>query len=110
MTALLEDGSTVSSYADADIGAAARVVHDQCKKALDTHVTLERVRAEAEGTRVTVEQGFSAHEVRLVGSVVGQAPFSGTLTHGGWRAASIALPKLSDGHDASVIAPAEVEL
>ncbi len=104
---LLED---VSAYSDADIGAAARVVHDQCRRVLESHVTLERVRAEAEGSRITLEKGFSASEVRLVGAVVGEAPFSGTLTHGGWRARSIELPKLSDGHDARVLAPAEVEL
>jgi hypothetical protein len=100
----------VSSYADADIGAAARVVHDQCKKALEAHVTLERIRSEAEGSKVTVMKGFSAQEVRLVGSVVGEAPFTGTLSHGGWRVRHVELPKLSEGHDVRVVAPAEVEL
>jgi len=104
---LMED---MSSYSDADVGAAARVVHDQCKKALVEHVTLERVRSEAEGSRVTVPAGFSASELRLVGNVIGKAPFTGTLTHAGWRAASIELPKLSQGHDVRVIAAAEVEL
>jgi hypothetical protein len=100
----------MSSYSDADIGAAARVVHDQCKKALTSHVTLERIRSEAEGSRVTVPAGFSASEVRLVGNVTGSAPFNGVLTHAGWRASSIELPKLSQGHDVRVIAAAEVEL
>jgi len=100
----------MSSYSDADVGAAARVVHDQCKKALTEHVKLERVRSEPEGNRVTVPAGFSASEVRLVGNVTGSAPFSGVLTHAGWRAASIELPQLSQGHDVRVIAAAEVEL
>jgi hypothetical protein len=100
----------MSSYSDADVGAAARVVHDQCKKAIAAHVTLERVRSEPEGNRVTVAAGFSASELRLVGNVMGSAPFSGVLTHAGWRAASIELPQLSQGHDVRVIAPAEVEL
>jgi hypothetical protein len=104
---MMED---MSSYSDADIGAAARVVHDQCKKALVSHVTLERIRSEAEGSRVTVPADFSASEVRLVGNVTGSAPFSGVLTHAGWRARSIELPKLSQGHDVTVIAAAEVEL
>jgi hypothetical protein len=100
----------MSSYSDADVGAAARVVHDQCKKALTGHVKLERVRSEPEGNRVTVPAGFSASELRLVGNVTGSAPFSGVLTHAGWRAASIELPQLSQGHDVRVIAAAEVEL
>ena len=100
----------ISSYTDAQIGAAARVVHDQCRKALLSHVTLERIRGELEGQRVTLASGFSATEIRLVGQVAGEPPFTGSLTHAGWRAAKIELPKLSDGHDVRVIAPAEVEL
>jgi hypothetical protein len=100
----------VSGYSDAEIGAAARVVHDSVRKALLEHVKLERVRNEPEGARVAVPVGFSAHEVRLTGNVVGQAPFQGTLAHAGWRAAHIELPKLSQGFDVRVIAPAEVEL
>ncbi|MET0339663.1 MAG: DUF2760 domain-containing protein [Polyangiales bacterium] len=100
----------VSGYSDAEVGAAARVMHGSVKKALLAHVALEPVRSESEGTRVTVPAGFSAQEVRLVGNVVGQPPFSGTLTHAGWRAARVELPQLSTDHDVKVIAPAEVEL
>jgi len=100
----------ISSYSDADIGAAARVVHDQCKKALDSHLSIERIRSEAEGSRVSVPKGFSAQEIRLVGNVLGEAPFSGSLSHAGWRVKKIELPKLADGHDVNVLAPAEVEL
>ncbi|MDB4974809.1 MAG: hypothetical protein JWN48_3150 [Myxococcaceae bacterium] len=100
----------VSGYSDAEIGAAARVVHGSVRKALLSHVTLERVKREAEGSRVTIAPGFSAHEVRLTGNVVGEAPFTGTLAHAGWRAINIELPKLSPGYDVRVLAPAEVEL
>lgn len=100
----------VASYSDADIGAAARVVHDSCKKALDDYLTLEPVRTEAEGSAVTLEPGFDATAIRLTGNVVGQPPFKGTLAHRGWRATRIELPKHTEGHDVNVIAPAEVEL
>ena len=100
----------VGGYTDAQIGAAARVVHDQCRKALLAHVTLERIRSELEGQRITLNSGFSASEIRLTGQVAGEPPFTGALTHAGWRAAKIELPKLSEGHDVRVIAPAEVEL
>lgn len=100
----------LSSASDADIGAAARVVHDGCRKALREHVTLAPVRSEDEGTKVTLEKGFDAASVRLVGNVVGEAPFTGTLRHRGWRAADVKLPSMSEGHDARVIAAAEVEL
>jgi hypothetical protein len=100
----------ISGYTDTQIGAAARVVHDQCRKALLSHVTLEPIRSENEGQQITLSRGFSASEIRLTGQVSGEPPFTGALTHAGWRAAKIELPKLSEGHDVRVIAPAEVEL
>ena len=51
-----------------------------------------------------------ASAVRLTGNVVGKAPFTGTLSHRGWRAAKVTLPQLAESHDARVLAPAEVEL
>lgn len=100
----------LSSYSDADIGGAARVVHEGCSKVLREHFTLLPVRPEAEGTRLTLAQGFDARAIRLTGNVVGQAPFKGSLSHRGWRASDVRLPKLAEGHDATVLAQAEVEL
>jgi hypothetical protein len=100
----------LSAYSDADIGAAARVVHEGCSKVLREHFTIEPVRSEAEGSRVVLEEGFDAAAVRLTGNVVGKAPFRGALSHRGWRASNVRLPKLAEAHDASVLAPAEVEL
>ena len=100
----------LTGYSDADIGAAARVVHEGSKKTLNTYFTLETVRSEEEESRITLAQGFNASEVRLTGNVVGEAPFSGTLVHKGWRVSDVKLPKLAEGHDTSIVAPAEVEL
>ncbi|MFT5559290.1 MAG: hypothetical protein ACI9RZ_001768 [Sphingobacteriales bacterium] len=55
-------------------------------------------------------EGFNASAVRLTGNVVGNAPFNGTLIHKGWKVSEVKLPKLAVGHDASIVAPAEVEL
>lgn len=100
----------LSSYSDADIGGAARLVHEGCAKVLREHFTLAPVCPEAEGSRITLNQGFDARAVRLTGNVVGQAPFQGVLSHRGWRAGEVRLPKLADSHDATVLAQAEVEL
>jgi hypothetical protein len=100
----------LSAYSDADIGAAARVVHEGCSKVLREHFTIEPVRSEAEGSRIVLENGFDASAVRLTGNVVGSAPFRGALSHRGWRAANVRLPKLTEAHDAAILAPAEVEL
>ena len=100
----------VRPYSDADLGAAARVVHAGCCKVLGEHFSIAPVRTEAEGSRIRLEAGFDARAVRLTGNVVGQAPFAGTLVHRGWRATDVRLPQLAAGHEASVLAQAEVEL
>ncbi|MFJ1255306.1 DUF2760 domain-containing protein [Cupriavidus sp. CuC1] len=100
----------IAGYSDTEIGAAARLVHDGCRAVLREHFTIRPVREEAEGSRVTVPDGFDATAIRLTGNVVGSAPFNGNISHRGWRVAEVRLPRLAERHDATVIAPAEVEL
>ena len=100
----------IAAYSDADIGVAARVVHEGCRKAINEHFTLAPVRSEAEGNKITLQQGFDAATVRLTGNIVGTAPFTGTLIHKGWQVTNVRLPKLTQGHNAAIIAAAEVEL
>jgi len=100
----------IGSYSDADIGVAARVVHEGCNKAINEHFTLATVRSESEGSNVTLPAGFDAGSVRLTGNIVGSAPFTGTLVHKGWQVTELRLPKLTQGYNAKIIAAAEVEL
>ena len=100
----------LSGYSDAEIGGPARLVHEGCAKVLREHFTLAPVRPEAEGSRITLNDGFDARAIRLTGNVVGQAPFKGALSHRGWRATEVKLPRLGAAHDATVLAQAEVEL
>ncbi len=100
----------IAAYSDADIGIAARVVHEGCRKAINEHFTLAPVRSEAEGNKITLQQGFDAATVRLTGNIVGTAPFTGTLIHKGWQVTNVRLPKLTQGHNAAIIVAAEVEL
>ena len=100
----------VAAYQDADIGVAARVVHEGCRKVLRDNFAISPVRDEAEGSRITLPEGFDAASIRVTGNVVGQPPFTGSITHRGWRVVETRLPKLADGHELRVIAPAEVEL
>ena len=100
----------LSGYTDAEVGGPARLVHEGCARVLREHFTLAPVRAEAEGSRITLNDGFDARAIRLTGNVVGQAPFHGALSHRGWRATETRLPRLAASHDATVLAQAEVEL
>jgi hypothetical protein len=100
----------IGSFPDADVGAAARVVHDGCRKTLLAHATIEPVRTEDEGARVVLLDGFDPDEVRLTGEVSGQPPYTGVLRHRGWRVIRLELPQRIGGTDANILAPAEVEL
>ncbi len=100
----------ISTFKDADVGAAARLVHQGCKKALSAYFVLEPVRREEEGTRLTLEPGFDKAAISVAGDVKGEPPWQGTLAHGGWRATEVKLPERPAFVDARVVAPAEVEL
>lgn len=98
----------ITSFSDHDVGAAARVVHEGCRKALHAHARVENVRGEAEGSRLTLERADGS--VKLVGNVAGSAPYQGVLRHRGWRVRDLKLPTRLGEHDPSLIAPAELEL
>jgi hypothetical protein len=100
----------ITTASDANVGAAARIVHAGCRKVLDLYVPLQPVLEAAEGSVVTVPQGFDANRIRLVGRVAGSPPFSGSLKHHGWRTQDVRLPEVPDALDTTVLAPAEVEL
>ena len=100
----------VAGFGDADVGIAARVVHEGCRKALRECLTLEAIHAEAEGATIVLQRGFDANTVRLTGNVVGDPPFRGSLRHHGWRAVRVDLPRASGALDPAIVAPAEVEL
>ena len=100
----------VAPFSDAEIGAAARVVHGGCRKVLDHYLSLEPALPGTDGTRVTLPLGFDSSRIRLTGNIAGQPPFQGTLRHHGWVVTDVRLPVLSSALDARVLAAAEVEL
>lgn len=100
----------ISSFSDADVGAAARAVHEGARRTLKAHATVEPVRKEDEGAKITLETGFDANAIKLTGNVRGAPPHTGTLKHPGWRAVKMKLPRAMEGHDVRILAPAEVEL
>ncbi len=101
----------VASYDDAQVGAAARVVHQGCREILREYFKITPVSAAAEGSPVTVPAGYSPDEYRLLGKIAGEPPFTGTLIHKGWKTEYVKLPRIiKTGDRLPGIAPAEVEL
>jgi Domain of unknown function (DUF2760) len=100
----------IAPYQDAQIGAAARDVHESCRKAIDHYLALEPVIASEEGQPVTVEPGFDPAAIKLIGNVTGHPPLRGLLRHRGWRVAEVNLPPLPSSGGRTIIAPAEVEI
>lgn len=100
----------VTDFDDEQVGAAARVVHEGCRKALKGHLKVSPIRSEAEGDKVTLAEGYDVQATKLVGNVSGKPPYKGSLQHRGWRADHLQLPSEVGDHDPSVLAQAEVEL
>ncbi len=100
----------VAAFSDAEMGAAARLVHEGCRRVMLEYLPVVAVVPQSEGDPVTVPAGFDANRYRLSGNVTGQAPFSGSLKHHGWLATEVKLPTLPTTIDVKVLAPAEVEL
>jgi hypothetical protein len=102
----------ITTYDDAQVGAAARVVHQGCKAALEEHFSIRPIREESEGSSVSIPAAHAADEYRLIGKISGPEAFSGTLLHHGWKTDSVNLPRRvrTDPDRLPTIAPAEVEL
>jgi hypothetical protein len=103
---LMED---IAAYSDDQVGAAVRELHDQCRDAVGRYVKLEAVIDGVEGTYAKAP-GPDANLVKFVGNVPAKPPAGGTLRHKGWRATKVDLPSLPAKLDATIIAPAEIEI
>ena len=103
---LMED---LTTYSDDQIGAAVRELHDQCRDSVSRYITLQPV---IDGVEGTFAQAPSKDPgiVKFVGNVPATPPSGGTLRHKGWRASKVDLPALAARQDATIIAPAEIEI
>ena len=101
---LMED---IAGYSDDQVGAAVRELHDQCRGAIAQYVKLEPV---IDGVEGTYAKSPGPDLVKFVGNVPANPPAGGTLRHKGWRAVKVDLPALPAKLDATIVAPAEIEI
>jgi hypothetical protein len=104
---LLED---ISGANDEQIGQAVREIHKKAQAALKQHAVIEQVLPGNEGDNATVQKGFDASAIRVVGNVTGEPPFTGAINHPGWRVKELKLATPAEGADEFVLQPAEVQI
>ena len=102
----------IAGYSDEQVGAAVRTLHTDCRTSLSRHLTLAPVMDAVEGTfqKLDASKAPDPARIKLIGNVPanGKVP-GGTLRHRGWIVSSVNLPPLGK-QDASVVAPAEIEV
>jgi len=94
---------------DKQIGAAVRSLHDQARDSLGRYLSLQPVIDGVEGA-YTRPATTDAAAVKFIGNVPATRPEGGILRHKGWRATKVDLPALNPKQDATIIAPAEIEI
>ncbi len=104
----------IGPYADEQVGAAARDVHNHTREILIRHFAPAPVIDAVEGSSATPPDTNPAF-VKYIGNVPatlkpGTKPPTGVLRHRGWRATVVTLPKLNSRQDLAVLAPAEIEV
>ncbi|MBA3721341.1 MAG: DUF2760 domain-containing protein [Parachlamydiaceae bacterium] len=100
----------ISSYTDTQVGSAVRKIHQDCRQVLEDLVTIRPLKDENEGATVQVPKGYNPSEIKIIGKVKGEPPFSGILIHRGWKAHKRSLPKRVGEQTIDVISPAEIEI
>ena len=102
---LMED---LNAATDADVGAAARVVHRGCRKVIDRFFELAPVWPGEEGARITIESGYDPRRIDVLGAS-DDLPITGTLAHGGWCLRKVELPVSTEAFQVDLIQKAEIE-
>lgn len=100
----------LSGFNDAQVGAAVRKIQEDCKRLLEERVTIRPLKEEAEGSAIQVPKGYNPLEIKVIGKVKGEPPFSGILIHRGWKALKRSLPKQTGEQAVEVLYPAEIEI
>lgn len=106
---LMED---IASYADDQIGAAVRTLHEECRASLARHLAFNPVIDGVEGTYQALDSSKppDPNRIKLIGNVPANGRVQGgVLRHRGWTVSSVNLPPLGK-QDPRVLAPAELEV
>ena len=104
---LMED---IKDYDDAQIGAAVRNIHQDCRKLLKEYFPLVPAIDAPEDSEFTVNEGFNPSHIKLSGNIGSKPPFKGIVRHGGWKVSEVKMPLRASNIDKNIVAPAEIEI
>lgn len=100
----------ISNFEDAQIGSVVRGIHGECKKTIEELVTVRPIMEQNEGGTFTVPAGYDPSQIKIVGKIIGEPPFTGIIVHRGWKAHKKSLPKKSGEQFNDILAAAEIEV
>lgn len=100
----------LSSYGDAQVGAAARQVLQDTQKVLKRLFDIEPIEAAEEGTVVRLPEQASRGAYSFTDGAAVSPGGSARIVHGGWRANRVQVPIWTgEPSEAMILTPAEVE-
>ncbi len=101
----------IETYSDAQVGAAVRDIHRDCRGMLERQFALRPVLDQAEGSNVTIGANAKNGRIKLTGKISDNPQSSGTLVHHGWLVTKSEVPIWTgDPEAATIVTPAEVEV
>ncbi|OCC15378.1 hypothetical protein DBT_1125 [Dissulfuribacter thermophilus] len=100
----------ITPFDDAQVGAAARQVHQGLRNALKDVLTLGPIIDAQEGTEIEVDEDYDPKKIRLTGNLTGKPPYKGSLMHPGWKINALNLPSFGQRAKSEIISQAEVEI
>jgi hypothetical protein len=101
----------LDQYSDAQIGAAARDVLKNSGAVIERMFGLVPLTDSTDGSTLSTPAKFDPAQYRLIGSVTGSPPFTGTVAHHGWKATRCEVPSWKGQAESSlIVAPIELEV
>lgn len=102
----------ITRYPDDRVGAAARLVHQGCSKAIKDYFDIRPILSEDEGSQIELKEPENPRKIRFIGQSDASQAKKGRLIHRGWQTLKVDLPKRTQINelDRVIIAPAEIEL
>jgi len=97
----------ISSFSDAQVGAAVRQIHSQCAVTVEKYFKLRPISDGSEGASIPIPEKLDPSMIRLTGTI-DQGAKAGILRHKGWISTEQALPQQVGSRNQCVVCPAEI--